>query len=311
MIRNFFRHVLDSLKNLRRNGWMTIAAISSVTITLSLVGIFLSVILNTANVATDIENNVRINAYIKLDRHDNDKTYADPKDKTKQVENKKYHQVYDEIKDIPDVEKISYSSKEDQLTQLTKTLGKSWETFQGDANPLYDVYIVEVKSPDDVKKVAKEIDGLDGIEKAEYGGSDTEKIFNLAKTVRTWGFAGALLLLVIAVFLISNTIRITILSRSREIQIMSLVGAKKGYIRWPFFLEGAWVGLLGAILPSILINFLYDIAYESFTPALLRQNLTMIKPAIFVPEMIGLMALVGVLIGSLGSILSMRRFLKI
>ncbi|WEV45883.1 permease-like cell division protein FtsX [Streptococcaceae bacterium ESL0687] len=311
MIRNFFRHLLDSLKNLRRNGWMTIAAVSSVTITLTLLGIFLSVIMNTAKLATDIENNVRVMTYLKLDRHDNDKEYVDPQDKTKMVENANYHQIYDQISALEHVDGITFSSKEDQLNKLTDTLGDTWKLFQGDANPLYDVYIVEADKPENVKELAATIKGIEGVEKTEYGGINTDRIFKIASTIRTWGFGGAALLLFVAVFLISNTIRITIMSRSREIQIMSLVGAKKGYIRWPFFLEGAWVGMLGAILPSVLIHYLYRIVYKSFTPSLISQGLSMLKADAFIPQIIILMVAIGAVIGSLGSVISMRKFLKI
>ena len=92
---------------------------------------------------------------------------------------------------------------------------------------------------------------------------------------------------------------------------MRLVGAKNSYIRGPFLLEGAWVGLLGAIAPSALIYFLYQIAYQSVAPSLATQNLSLIPMNIFIPIMIGSLFLVGIVIGSLGSMISMSRFLKI
>ena len=115
----------------------------------------------------------------------------------------------------------------------------------------------------------------------------------------------------VAIFLISNTIRITILSRRNEIQIMRLVGAKNGYIRTPFFFEGAWVGLIGAIIPAVVVGYLYIFAFEQFNPNLAAQNLSLYEPSPFIFYLIGAMFIVGILIGALGSILSMRRFLKI
>ncbi|GFH40036.1 permease-like cell division protein FtsX [Pseudolactococcus insecticola] len=311
MIRTFFKHLWQSIKNLRRNGWMTVAAISSVTITLVLVGTFLAVILNTTKLAGDLENNVRISTYLKLSVHDNDKEIADPNDKSKMIANPDYQKVYKAIEKVPDVKKITYSSKENELNKLTKSLGNTWKMFQGDSNPLYDVYIVEADKPEDVKAVAKAIGKIDGVERADYGGANTEKIFGMSNVIRTWGLGGAALLLFVAVFLISNTIRITILSRQREIQIMRLVGAKNGYIRWPFFLEGAWVGLLGAIVPSFLIAFVYRIGYVGLQKPLAQQELYLLHPSTFIPEIIILMVVIGVAIGSVGSIISMRRFLKI
>ncbi|MDN6821241.1 MAG: FtsX-like permease family protein, partial [Lactococcus lactis] len=104
---------------------------------------------------------------------------------------------------------------------------------------------------------------------------------------------------------------ITILSRQREIQIMRLVGAKNGYIRWPFFLEGAWVGLLGSIIPGLIVAWAYRLAFVSLTPSLQSQKLSMYATNQFIPAIVGLMAVIGILIGSFGALLSMRRFLKI
>ena len=124
-----------------------------------------------------------------------------------------------------------------------------------------------------IGKVAAAVAKIDGVSEVRDGEVETERIFKLADLVRTWGLVATALLLVTAILLISNTIRITIISRSREIQIMRLVGAKNSYIRGPFLLEGAWVGLLGAIAPSALIYFLYQIAYQSVAPSLATQNL--------------------------------------
>lgn len=311
MIRNFFKHILESLKNMKRNGWMTIAAVSSVMITLILVGTFLSVILNTAKLASDIEKNVRVMTYLKVDVYDQEEMIPDPKNKTKKIKNPNYKKVYNELKDLPDVQKITFSSNDDQYKDLIKSLGPDWKLFKDDANPLYDAYIVEASSPAKVKGVTSAISKLQGVEKATYGGDNANKIFGLANTIRNWGIGAAALLLFVAIFLISNTIRITILSRQREIQIMRLVGAKNGYIRWPFFLEGAWVGLLGAIVPSLLITWAYNLVYRSFSPSLYKQALYLYSPDTFVPQIIILMVIIGVLIGAFGSLLSMRRFLKI
>lgn len=309
MIRRFFRHFLESLKSLKRNGWMTIAAVSSVTITLILVGIFASVILNTAKLASDLENNVRINVYLREGVTDQQKEVVNDAGQT--VKNESYLAIYNQIMSMPDVDKVVYSSKDEQLKHLTETLGDTWNLFAGDANPLYDAYIIETKSADSVKKVAAEVAKIDGVSEVRDGEVETERIFKLADLVRTWGLVATVLLLVTAVLLISNTIRITIISRSREIQIMRLVGAKNSYIRGPFLLEGAWVGLLGAIAPSVMIYFLYKIAFQSVSPSLATQNLSLIPMHIFIPGMIGSLFVVGIVIGSLGSMISMSRFLKI
>ncbi|MEW4353382.1 permease-like cell division protein FtsX [Streptococcus pneumoniae] len=308
MISRFFRHLIESLKSLKRNGWMTVAAVSTVMITLSLMAIFISVILNTAKLATDIENNVRVMVYLRPDTADNSETVMK---EGQPVQNENYHKVYDALTNLSNVKSVTFSSKEEQLEKLTEVMGSDWKLFEGDANPLHDAYIVDTTAPEHVTSVADGAKSIEEVSEVEYGGANTKKIFALANIIRTWGLVGAGLLVFIAVFLISNTIRITIISRSREIQIMRLVGAKNGYIRGPFLLEGAWIGFIAAIIPAGLVYFIYDVAYQSFNPALAKQNLSMIVPDTFVPIMIAFVFVVGIIIGSIGSGISMRRYLKI
>ena len=308
MIRRFFRHLIESLKSLKRNGWMTVAAVSSVTITLSLVAIFASVILNTAKLASDISNNVRIVVYMRKDIADNSKTIVK---EGQTVKNNDYHKIYDALTSMDHVSKVTYSSKEVQYEKLTETMGSEWKVFEGDSNPLYDAYIVDTTEHKYVDSVAAEAKKLEGVSEVQDGGANTQKLFALSDFIRVWGLVGAGLLIFIAVFLISNTIRITIISRSREIQIMRLVGAKNSYIRGPFLFEGAWIGLLGSVLPVVLVYFGYNMAYQTMNKNLVAQNLSMIEPHLFVPAMIGAVSVLGIFIGSLGSSISMRRFLKI
>lgn len=308
MIRRFFRHLIESLKSLKRNGWMTVAAVSSVTITLSLVAIFASVILNTAKLASDISNNVRIVVYMRKDIADNSKTIVK---EGQTVKNNDYHKIYDALTSMDHVSKVTYSSKEEQYEKLTETMGSEWKVFEGDSNPLYDAYIVDTTEHKYVDSVAAEAKKLEGVSEVQDGGANTQKLFALSDFIRVWGLVGAGLLIFIAVFLISNTIRITIISRSREIQIMRLVGAKNSYIRGPFLFEGAWIGLLGSVLPVALVYFGYNMAYQTMNKNLVAQNLSMIEPHLFVPAMIGAVSVLGIFIGSLGSSISMRRFLKI
>ncbi|HFI0419164.1 TPA: permease-like cell division protein FtsX [Streptococcus suis] len=309
MIRRFFRHFIESLKSLKRNGWMTVAAVSSVTITLAMVGLFASVILNTAKLASDLEQNVRINVYLRANSTDQVETIVNEAGET--VANPDFNKVYNQITALPNVQSVTYSSKDEQLKKLTATLGETWNLFQGDANPLYDAYIIDTTDPKSVKSVAAEVAKIDGVTEVRDGEVETERIFKLASMVRTWGLAATGLLLFTAIFLISNTIRITIISRSREIQIMRLVGAKNSYIRGPFLWEGAWVGLLGAILPSVLIYFLYQMVYNSVNASLASQDLSLISMNIFIPSMVGSLFVIGIIIGSLGSVISMNRYLKI
>lgn len=308
MIRNFFRHIWESIKNLKRNIWMTIAAVSSVAITLTLVGIFAATLLNIDRVASGVQNNIRINTYLPVDSTDTAKVVQTVEGK--QVDNEKYHKIYDNIKKIKGVDKIIFSSKDEQLKKLQDTMGDVWKMYDQDTNPLQDIYIVETEEPSQVKQVSKAIKSLDGVEDVDYGGINSDKLFKFSSFIKTWGLAGTGLLLLVAVFLISNTIRMTIMSRQRDIEIMRLVGAKNSYIRGPFFFEGAWVGFLGAIIPSLIVYYLYKYAYRQFTPQLQLNGLSMYPVNYYLYILIAVLFIIGIIIGSLGSVLSMRRYLK-
>lgn len=294
MIRTFFRHLLESIKSLKRNGWMTIASVSAVTITLTLVGIFMGVIMNATKLAQDIEKNVDVSVFVDIG--------------TKQADMDK---LKTELEDLDHVKGVRFSSKADELKKIQDAMGDAWQQFEGDSNPLYDVYVVSAENPQYTKNISKEAGELSNVFKADYGGTNSDRIFKIADAVKTWGLAAAVLLVFVAMFLISNTIRITILSRQREIQIMRLVGAKNGYIRWPFFLEGGWIGLLGSIVPVLIMVFGYNQVYRWVNPSLLRSNYSLLAPDTFTWQICLLMVVVGVVIGSIGSVMSMRRFLKV
>ncbi|MDH6364733.1 cell division transport system permease protein [Enterococcus sp. PF1-24] len=294
MISTFFRHLLESMKSLKRNGWMTIASVSAVTITLTLVGIFLAIIMNTTKLADDVKSNVDVSVFIDVGTEQNE------------IDNLEY-----ELRNLKNVETVIFSSKEDELQKLQSKFGDAFNLFDGDSNPLYDVFVVSANDPALTVEIAEEAAKLQHVFKADYGGVSSERILSLSNGVKTWGLAAAALLIFVAIFLISNTIRITILSRQREIQIMRLVGAKNGYIRWPFFLEGGWIGLFGAIIPVLIMIFGYRVAYDVINPNLVMLKYEMLAPAEFLLMISGFLVVIGMLIGSIGSVISMRRFLKI
>ena len=295
MIRTFFRHLLESLKSLKRNGWMTVASATAVAISLTLLGIFLALIMNATKLAEDIENNVDISVLVDIGTNQEDI------DKLKK-----------ELEDLPNVKSVEFSSKDEELKKLEESMGSVWSMFEGDSNQLYDNFIVKAKNPQTIKKVAKQAAKLKNVHRADYGGLVSDKILKITKGMRTWGLGAAVLLVFVAVFLISNTIRITIMSRQREIQIMRLVGAKNGYIRWPFFLEGAWIGVIGSILPCLIIFFGYKAAYRVLSqPQILGASYRLLTPETFSIQIMLLLVGIGILIGALGSVISMRRFLKI
>lgn len=302
-----FKHFWEALKGLFRNGLMSFIAISSVGLTLTLLAFFSAIVLNAERLTTGVEGNIQINTFLLFESTDNSETVVNERGET--IPNPDFHKVYNQIMGLPEVEGITFSSKDEQLASLKETMGADWEIYDQD-NPLSDVYIVSTTHADAVKDVAAAIEKIGGVESVSYGGLKAENLFKVADAVRIWGLVVTAVILLMAIFFISNTIRMTIISRSTEIQIMRLVGAKSGYIRGPFFIEGALVGFLGAIGPSLLVYLGYHFAYAEWNPELVLQNLSLYKPEPFIYYLIAGVFAIGIVIGAVGSSLSIRKYLK-
>jgi cell division transport system permease protein len=291
--RTYARHVRESFKSIGRNGWMTFASVSAVTVTLLLVGVFIVLMLNMNKVATDIEKDVEVRVLLEIG--------------TKQEEAKA---VGDKIEKIKGVESVDYSSKEEELKNLLKDLGDDFRLFEQD-NPLYDVFIVKAENPRDTGKIAAQINKYDNVNEALYGEAKIEKLFNILEVSRNVGLVLIIGLLFTAMFLISNTIKITIVARRREIEIMKLVGATNWFVRWPFVLEGLWLGVLGSIIPIALVTTGYYYAYEFIKPKLQNHFIQILDFTPFIYQVNGLILLMGCLIGAWGSFMSVRKFLRV
>lgn len=294
-VRTIGRHARESLKSIARNGWMTFASVSAVTVTLILVGVFFAIMMNLNKVATTIEEDVQIRVHIDVAANKQDQA-----------------NLKSQIGLIPEVSSVKFSPKEQELKDLIKSLGeegKSFKLFEQD-NPLNDVFVVKTKNPTDTMEAAKKIEKMNYVAKVQYGQGKVEKLFKFIKASRNVGVVLIIGLFFTAVFLISNTIKITIFARRRQIKIMRLVGATNNFIRWPFFLEGLWLGILGSILPIVLIWIAYNSAYDYLAPKLAGNFMQILPSNPFMFQVAGILLLMGAVIGIWGSVMSVRKFLK-
>lgn len=295
-LHTFKRHVRESIKSLGRNGWMTFASASAVTVTLLLVGVFFVVMFNINHFAQKVENDVEIRVHIELT--------ADSRQKDA---------LRRQIEAIPNVKEVRYSSKDEELKRLIKSMGEegsSFRLFEQD-NPLSDVYVVKAAHPQDTVKIAKQIETLPFVHKVNYGQGTVEKLFDALKVARNVGLVLILGLLFTAMFLISNTIKITIFARRREIEIMRLVGATNGFIRWPFFLEGLWLGMLGALFPIAALSIVYYNVYQVYEQWVSLPFFELLPFSPFMWQLSALLLAIGAGIGIWGSVMSVRKFLKV
>lgn len=289
----FRRHLSGSLKALGRNSWMTFASVSAVTVTLLLVGVFALIMMNLNKVASDLEKDVEIKVLIDL-------TADEAAEKA----------LITSIKDMPEVSEVRYSTKEAELEKLVLDFGEDLKLFE-QSNPLRNVLYVKATEPQQTAKVAKIIEDYDFTYEVKYGEGKVEKLFNFLNISRNVGLVLILGLLFTAIFLISNTIRITIIARKDEIEIMKLVGATNSFVRVPFLLEGMWLGILGAIVPMVVVSVLYFNVYKIITPRLKGELIQLLDYSPLIYQVNGLLLALGIFIGIWGSFMSVRKFLKV
>ncbi|MBR5429642.1 MAG: permease-like cell division protein FtsX [Firmicutes bacterium] len=286
-----FRYVgPQALKSMGQNGWLTVAAILTITISLFLcVGFWLVLINLDANVA-NVEDDLSIMVYLD-GSVDNDL-------------------VEQELKAIDGVDQVTFVAKDEGLASLSDRFGgvNLEETLGGD-NPLPDMYSMTALSPDDIAGIAEQVRAMSGVSNVRYGEGTVEKLVALTDTMRKVGLAAMLMLAAAALVLIALSIRLAIMGRRKEIMVMKWVGATNAIIRWPFFLEGLLLGLIGAVLAITSCLLLYTKAADymhhtiSFLQVLPLQDIWL-QASLFV---LG----AGLILGALGALLPLSRFLDV
>lgn len=287
--------VKETYKSIRRNGFMSFASISTVAVSLLVLGMFLLISLNTNNLAQHLESQVQISVYMQDSANAQD---------LKNTETK--------LKSIPGVVKVTPVTKVQAMERFKKRLGdqqKQLLASLGKDNPFPNSFDVQVASPDKIKTVSEPISKLPKVETAKFGQEIVEHLFNLTRIMR---FGGALLVVFLAMatlFIISNTIRLTVFARRKEVIIMRYVGATDWFIRWPFILEGMTLGFAGAVVASFIIDVSYGALLSKIHATLAFLPMLPSTPLLY--YVTGFLLVAGTGIGALGSFISLRKFLKV
>ncbi|QHE53579.1 permease-like cell division protein FtsX [Pontibacillus sp. HMF3514] len=290
------RHVREGGKNIYRNGWMTLASVGAVTTTLLLVGVFIVIMMNLNQIATNVEKDVEIKVLV-------DRTATEEQINT----------LEQNIESIPEVASVNFSPKEDELNSLIESMGeegKAWALFEQE-NPLNDAFVVKAENPTETSIVADQIKEMKNIDNVTYGEKVVEKLLKVTKYARYIGLAIIVGLVFTAIFLISNTIKLTIMNRSKEIGIMKLVGATNSFIRWPFFIEGMLLGILGSLVPIGITVGAYYYLYNNLRSQIQLPFVEFLPFNPFAWQIAGILLAIGAFIGIWGSVMSVRKFLKV
>ncbi|MCI5567321.1 MAG: permease-like cell division protein FtsX [Veillonellaceae bacterium] len=286
--------VRETLISLKRHNWMSIASISTVAVSLFVLGIFMILVLNMNRMASFLESQVQISVYLKDDLSKED-----------------IRGIGNDIRDLQGIYTVEYISRADAEKRLRERLGEQAYLLDalGEENPLPDSYEVTVRDPSMVETAAKAIAEFSGVEQTKYGQDVVEHLFDITRLIRIFGLVLMLLLAGATLFIISNTIRLTVFARRKEVAIMKYVGATDWFIRWPFVLEGIVMGFAGGVVAAIALKLVYAAAAAKIYDTLAFFPLIPEQPFMTI---IGILIVIsGMAIGALGSSISLKRFLKV
>ena len=287
----FIQEVFHSL---RRNNWMTFASIGTVAVSLFVLGVFLILVLNMNRLAGMLESQVQISVYLEDHLTDREK-----------------RQIGYDIESLQGIDTVTYVDREEAKARLAERLGDQKYLLDAlsDDNPLPDAFEVTVTTPAVVESAAGAIAAMQGVEEAKYGQDVVEHLFDITRLMRIFGFVLMGLLGGATLFIISNTIRLTVFARRKEIAIMKYVGATDWFIRWPFLLEGIVLGCIGGFIAAVALRSFYAAMAAKIYSTLAFFPLMPQYPFMNYVTLAILWS--GIVIGAIGSVISLKRFLRV
>jgi cell division transport system permease protein len=286
-------YLAEALVSIRRNTWLSLASVGTVVVSLFILGGSLLVVLNANALAGTVEAGVEIRVFLE-EELDERQTLA----------------VGEQITSLAGVEEVEFIPRDQALEELKESFGDRRDFLEDlEANPLPDTYRVKTLEVEQVPGVAREIEKIENVEQVRYGQGVVEKLLSLTRWIRAAGLVAMGILAVASVFLIATTIRMSVYARRKEIGIMKTLGATDWFIRMPFVLEGMFLGAVGGLLALLFIYIGYfSLAgrVNSYLPFI--QLIT--DRAELMPVFGGILG-VSIVIGALGSSVSLRQFLKV
>lgn len=286
--------IRETGKSIKRNGVMSLASVSTVAVSLLVLGMFLLMYLNTDNLARYLEGQVEMTVYME------DTATGEELAVMREKLNKMEGVV--QVREVTKAQAMErFKDRLGDQASLLKALGKD--------NPFPYSFEIQVDRPERIKQLVPEVSQMPKVETAKFGQEVVEHLFSLTRVLR---FGGAVLILFLCfatLFIISNTIRLTVFARRREVTIMKYVGATDWFIRWPFLLEGMALGMGGAILACVVVDGIYVSLMSKVYTTLAFFPLLPSWPTLLYADLFILAC--GTFIGALGSYLSLKKFLRV
>ena len=297
LLRMIPRYIRDALKSVFRNFSLSIASISCITVTLILVSLSIILSSNVEKFTNIVEDDVTIVTF--LDTNITPEGLEGMKEQVSKIDN------------VETVEIVTKAQKRDEIAESSEVFSNIVSTWSDDKNPLHDELLVKVKDLEKIKMTAEAIEKTEGVSQVKYGEGMVEKLVVVFKGVQRAMIVIVVGLVIVTAFLIGNTIKLTIFSRKREIEIMRLVGASNITIKFPFVVEGFVLGILGSIIPVGLTIYGYGTFFSYFDGKLFSPLIRLVPPTPYVYTLSLILIAIGAVVGMIGSARAVRKYLKI
>lgn len=296
-IRVFFATLKEGIKSLWSHRAMGFASIVSIMLALSILGTILISALTLNQYVVDLKGKVdQVILYLKPD-----------------AEEAQIEEIERSLKKNKLIKNVKFKSSKDALEEYKKTIGESDSyILEGLEKALPPSFVVSLKELDDADAFAKEANGMEDIVKVEYYKDTVDRVMRISKYVHIGGAVGVGALVIISIFIISNTIKLTVYARKNEIEIKKYIGATNRVITGPFIVEGLVFGLIGSILAFVAIYFGYGYIFSRFSDSVQRTLAGYLIPMEFLKlDILVIFLTLGGGIGTIGSLISIRRYLKV
>lgn len=295
MLNSIFYAIKQSFLQVYRNRSMSIASLFSITAMLLILGLFFVAAVN-------------IDLAIEAAKNDYETVQIFIED---EITLEQTNEMMNTFEKMPEVVETSYVSKEEAMDQLRLDWGNDGEMLNSlSSNPLPNAIVVQVGELQDADALVEHARNISGVESVMYYKDTVEKLVKVTDSMQMGALIVMIFLVIVSVVVVSNTIKLTVLAREKEIEIMKYVGATNWFIRGPFLIEGILIGLLSALVSSGLIALIYDKIVElAGENVLLILRMQMVSVEFLTFNLIWIFIALGVSIGASGSIISMRRFL--
>jgi cell division transport system permease protein len=289
---NWLFFLKEAFRNMRLNALMSATAATTTAVCVLILGVGLLVSAHVEGIIRQVGQDVAITAYFPED-----------------VRQERVEQIRSEVEGYPEVRESTFVSKEQALARFKDMMSEQPEIYEGLGSDVLPASLeIQLDDPRDSEAVASKLRS-DGFEELSYPQQTIDRLNQVTGYV-VWALRGAtVLFLVASVLLISNAIRLSIFARRKEIEVMKLVGASDGFVRWPFVLEGLAQGLVGAALAALLV-----VATNNLFVGWAQEQLPFVpvsSDAVDTVIVLAVLVVVGAIIGILGSVVSVRRFLRV